>query len=441
MNHTQEEKIMSSTRINFFGKGLLYSALFITSTSLQASGFQTSYHSVSSFSRGLGGAGVSGDDLADFYYNPAALSMYSRGNWQASFGVGNFENDYKDKGSTRSPLGPSDGPEEGIDEDLLNISGQYIPKTFLQGDNIQFGLFLGNAFGNQTEYSDDWIGRYHATESSLRAYDLSPTISFAVGKKTNLGLALSIQHSTAEISQALIIPTMADGDAKVEGDDTAFGWAIGIVHELENATLGFSYRSNVKHTLDGDLTIKDTPTLDGKYSAKAELDLPETVYLSARFGFDNYKKWGLYWTSRWTRWSRNEELKIEVSDPNIGDSVTPQNWNDTWLHGLGLSYRYNEKTLLRFGLTVDETPIPDDENRTPRQPEGDRQWISFGLSRTLDKGGVIDIGINHQIIDDGDIDNTATILSNPIVVDDNLYGTYEDGSFTLLGIQYRKMIK
>jgi len=422
---------------------LLIIVLYFSPAALNASGFQSSYHSVSSFSRGLAGAGVSGDDLADFYYNPAALSLYSPGNWQAYLGGGPFENDFKNKGSTRSFGGPSDGIDDGIDEDILAGSAQWIPKEFLQGDNFRFGIFFGNAFGNENEYDENWIGRYHAIKSSLRVYDLSPTVSFTIGKKkkTSVGITVSIQRSTAEISRALIVPTMPDGKATVEGDDTAFGIGFGLIHEIKNATLGVSYRSRVKHTLEGDLTIEGTPTLDGKYSAKADLDLPETVYLSGKFGFKNHKKWTLYWTSRWTRWSRNEELKIEVSDPAISDSITPQDWDDVWLHGIGTSYQYSEKLKLRFGLTVDQTPIPSAELRTPRQPEGDRKWISFGISHAFDNGGVLDVGFNHQIIGDGDIDNTATILESPFTVTDTLTGTYSDGSFNLLGIQYRKMIK
>lgn len=316
-----------------------------------------------------------------------------------------------------------------------------IPEEFLQQDNIRFGLFLGNAFGNETNYDDDWIGRYHATESSLRVFDLSPTISFPIGKKTHMGIALSIQHSTAELRQALIVPTLPDGKAKVDGDDTALGFAFGFVHEMDNVTLGFSYRSSVKHTLEGDLTIRDTPTADGKYSAKAEIEFPETVYLSGKFAPKSHQDWTLYWTSRWTRWSRNDELKIEVDDPAIGDSITPQDWEDVWLHGIGVSYQYNDNLKFRFGLTVDETPIPDAEHRTPRQPEGDRKWISFGLSHIFKGGGVLDVGINHQIIEDGDINNTAPILDTPFTVTDTLSGTYNDGSFTLLGIQFRKKIK
>ena len=430
---------------NFYRKIVLigfivFPALLVFSASTGASGFQTSYHSVSSFSRGLGGAGVSGDDLADFYYNPAGLSVYSPGNYQASLGIGKFSNDFVDKGSSNSLFGPSDGPEQGIDETLPNFSGQWVLPNFLSNDDIRFGIFIGNAFGNEVGYDDDWIGRYHATVSSLRAWDISPTMSFPISKdkKTQMGIALSIQYSTAEIGQALFIPTMSDGHTIVDGDSTALGYAIGLTHEFDNATLGISFRSKMEHDLEGDLTIKDTPTLDGKYSASAKLVLPETVYLSAKFAVDNNKNWNMYWTSRWTNWSRNEELRIKIDDPRFSDSVTPQDWNDTWLHGLGVSYQYSPDMLWRVGFTVDQTPIPSAELRTPRQPEGDRKWISFGFSRTVDKVGVFDVGINHQIIDDGDIDNTRTILESPLTVTDNLKGTYEDGSFTLLGIQYRR---
>ncbi len=430
---------MRSTPKTLFNAGLSLLLAGGLPASLHASGFQTSYHSVASFSRGLGGAGVSHDDLADMYYNPAGLSLYEPGTIQFSVGYGSFSNEFENNGSTNSfpAPGPSTGDEDGIDENIPNISFQWIPEKFLQSDDMQFGVFVGNAFGNQTEYDDDWIGRYHAIKSSLRVLDVSPTISYSINDQTRVGVALSVQFSDAELSNALIVPTMADGKATVTGDDTAFGLAFGLVHRLPNATLGVSYRSKVSHTLDGKLEIEGTPTSDGKFDAEADLDLPETVYLSASFDLPQYPKWNLYWTSRWTRWSRNEELKVEVEDP-IGDSITPQEWDDVWLHGIGVSYQYTDNTKFRFGITVDETPIPNEELRTPRQPENDRTWISFGLSHDFRDGGVLDVGINHQMIDDGEIDNTDTILTSPFTVTDTLKGDFEDGDFTLLGVQYRK---
>lgn len=434
-----------------FRSGLLFYLIIATFLAArvvpsQASGFQTSYHSVSSFSRGLGGAGVGGDDLADIYYNPAALNSYRPGSWQIYFGYGRIENDFRNDGSTRSvgPVTfPSDGVEEGINEPTPSFSYVWIPQDFLQSDAYRFGLFFGNVYGNNNTYSADWMGRYHALQSKLLVVDISPAMSFRLGEKTSAGLSLSIQMSKAELSQAQIVPDgvggfLPDGRSAVEGDAIGYGIGLGLVHEVGNAVLGISFRSSVKHELDGNLEITGTP-IDNEYSARAELDLPETVYLSARYDFPSNSKWSLYWTSRWTNWSRNRELRVEI-DGVAEDSVTPQAWKDTWLHGFGLSYRYRDTWKFRFGLTADQTPIPDAEHRTPRLPEGDRRWISFGFSRAVFKNGLLDVGYNHQMLDDGVINNTKSDLVPGGGINDTLSGAYENSVVNILGIQYSHAI-
>jgi long-chain fatty acid transport protein len=449
MNSTidQGRIVMQSSRPGLLFIELMCLVLLFTSASSQASGFQSSFHSVSSFSRGLGGAGVSGDDLADIYYNPASLSLYKPGSWQVYFGYGSIENEFNNKGSSRSVLGtssPSDGDVQGIDEPTPGFSFVYIPETFLQGESHRFGMFFGNVYGNNNSYDSDWIGRYHAIDSKLLVLDFSPTLSFQISENTSAGIALSIQMSKAELSQAQIVPDgsggfLSDGKSTVEGDDTAIGIGFGLVHKAGNATLGFSFRSGVEHKLEGDLKITGTP-VDNKYSANAELDLPETVYLSAKFDFDSYEKWNLYWTSRWTNWSRNKELRVEI-DGLSADSVIPQDWDDTWLHGVGVSYQYNDTWKFRFGLTVDETPIPNAELRTARLPEGDRKWVSLGFSKAVGSNGLLDVGFNHQILDDADINNTKQDLVPTGAITDTLSGTYEDGEVNIIGVQYSYDIK
>lgn len=102
--------------------------LSLSSTNILAAGFQTSFHSATSLSRGLGGAGVQGDDMADIYYNPAGTTLYSNGQKQGYLMVGDFSNRFTNTGSTQTLNGitlPGTGQSGGIDESVVGMSYQY----------------------------------------------------------------------------------------------------------------------------------------------------------------------------------------------------------------------------------------------------------------------------------------------------------------------------
>jgi hypothetical protein len=55
--------------------------------------------------------------------------------------------------------------------------------------------------------------------------------------------------------------------------------------------------------------------------------------------------------------------------------------------------------------------------------------------------GLLDVGFNHQILDDADINNTKQDLVPTGAITDTLSGTYEDGEVNIIGIQYSYAIK
>ncbi len=76
--------------------------------------------------------------------------------------------------------------------------------------------------------------------------------------------------------------------------------------------------------------------------------------------------------AEWTEWSSFDELTVEFDSG--GQSTTTENWDDTWAFSVGANYQLNREWMLRAGLGVDESPVPDSEHRTPRVPDADRQW-------------------------------------------------------------------
>ena len=96
-------------------------------------------------------------------------------------------------------------------------------------------------------------------------------------------------YGEGELTREVVIPNAnpaltAFGSSTMTGDGWAYGWTIGAIWKpVENTTLGLSYRSSVKHSLEGDAQIDLTAPVANQLSEKAKLDItfPEQVEFSA----------------------------------------------------------------------------------------------------------------------------------------------------------------
>ena len=278
------------------------------------------------------------------------------------------------------------------------------------GTNMAWGIGINAPFGLTTEYEDGWIGRYYALTSEIVTVNINPSFAYRVNPKFSIGFGVNYQTIDAELSQAVDfgstclalqsagtipfgtcaafnqVPQSNDGIAKVEADDDAFGWNVGFLWESNpNFRIGFNYRSELSYDLEGDnvVTTPDPATalfasLIGvtNSGAKASADLPEIMSLS--FWWQAATKWEVMFDATQTGWSSVPELRIEF-DNGSPDSVVTLGLDDTIKYALGATYDGGPKWALRFGLALDETPVPSVELRTPRLPDEDRTWYTLGV--------------------------------------------------------------
>jgi long-chain fatty acid transport protein len=105
----------------------------------------------------------------------------------------------------------------------------------------------------------------------------------------------------------------------------------------------------------------------------------------------------------WTNWSRFKELRVKF-DSGLADSVTTENWDDTWRYSAGVNYNPSESWVLRAGVAYDEEAIPDAEHRTPRIPGADRTWVAVGTGYKINDRFSFDLGYAHLFVADAKID-------------------------------------
>ena len=95
--------------------------------------------------------------------------------------------------------------------------------------------------------------------------------------------------------------------------------------------------------------------------------------------------------------------------------------------------------MLRAGAAFDQSAV-DDNHRTPRIPDNDRKWVSFGASYAFSKKMSVDVGYSRLFISDGKVnlsagtspyDNNATrgSLTGTIKADINILGAQLRYSF------------
>jgi long-chain fatty acid transport protein len=418
-----------------------------------SSGFAIVEQSVSGLGTAFSGVAAVAEDASTLFFNPAGLTRLK--GQQAVLGLHyikpktEFSDDDSeiDSGSSLSPaltggafvaLSGSDGGDGGEDA--------FVPNAYYAAnlDNgWAFGIGVNAPFGLATEYADGWQGRYHALRSEVQTVNINPSLAYKVNDHLSLGAGFNAQKLTAELSNAIDFGTIGfatvassvplfgapdpawmqnrDGKVVLKADDWAYGYNLGLLVEADEETrLGLAYRSRMEYTAKGnaDFTVPSTitgnSTVDGGLQAmfadsgaKAEMTLPDSLSVSIYHRFTD--RLALMADVTWTNWSVFKELRVEFDNPLKADSVTSYNWNDSWRYSLGGSYDASESLTLRAGVAFDETPIPDDESRTPRIPDEDRFWTSVGACYRFTENLKADFAYAHLFVSDSKIDRQAGV--------------------------------
>ncbi len=459
-------------RLRVFKCVLLAGLLAAWSSSALASGFAIIEQSVSGLGTAYAGGAASAEDATTIFYNPAGMTLLEGQQVVAGVHViipsAKFSND----GTTNAlgqPISGGDGGDGGVVKPVPNLY-----YTANLGNGLVVGLGVHAPFGLATDYNKDWVGRYHAVKSSVETININPSVAYKVNEHLSLGAGVSAQYidvnltsmvdyglsaysTVGEALQAAIAggapvatitflnnaltalqtaPSNPDADvyADMKADDWGYGYNLGVLYEFDqDSRIGMSYRSEIKHTLKGDV---DFSAQNAAYLASVGLDasadfpdqdLSGKITLPAMASLSGYHRFNPQWAVMadisWTQWSSFKELVIKF-DGDLPDSVTTENWKDTWRYSVGTTYTPNEQLVLRLGLAYDETPIPSSRHRTPRIPGNNRFWTAIGAGYQIIDGLNLDVAYAHLFVKDAKIDKTLADEEN--LGRGNLVGKYEN---------------
>lgn len=368
-----------------------------------AGGFQLSDHSITSLGRNHAGYGVVGDDASAVQFNPAGLTLLKQR--QAQFGLtfNSIDAEVEDNGSTGVAAigGGSSNREDDGTPNLASAPNAYYVHPV--NDRLVLGIGLTAPFGTDTDYNDNFFGRFNGTETELVIIDINPSFGYKVNDVISIGGGISYQTFDVTLNSALSFGSV-DGDFEADGDSEDFGFNIGVTFNLpDNSRIGLSYRSEIEHDIDVDTTIT-TPLGSTDSEASADFISPATAYL----GYYKPLSENYFLTAgiRWTEWSVFEEIRIDF-DNDTADAVTEIDWENSFTYAIGLDGRINDKWSWRTGVSFTETPVPDD-TRSVRTVDSDRTSISVGATYKLSKKLTLDFAYRYINFDKGDIDQLVT---------------------------------
>ena len=386
---------------NNFKKLTLAAAVAAVTFASQANagGYQINEQSVSGQGYGHAGRSSNVNDATIVFGNPAGMSFLDR----AQFTVGgtylNVKTDIDNAEYTPMLSGTGGSTAEG---DM--VPGSFIPFAFYAhpvNEKLAFGFGVYAPFGSKTDYEDSFAGRTFGTLTEVTVASAQPTVSYRFNDQWSVGAGVTYNQVDGKLHRQAPTPLApglnAELDSRVEGDDEAWGYNLGVIYQpVPETTFGLTYRSKVDYNLEGDFSAS-SPVLDqlgvGSITDTASLDLttPETVNFSLTQQMTDRLK--LMFGAPWVRWSQFDEILVEGSQ---GNTITqePQNYENAWAFASGGEYQLTPTLALRAGITLDFTPT-NDNDRSVRIPSDDRRIFSVGAGWTPVDDFTVDVAYSY----------------------------------------------
>lgn len=410
---------------NNFKKLTLAAAVAAVTFASQANagGYQINEQSVSGQGYGHAGRSSNVNDATIVYGNPAGMSFLDRAQITAGGTFLSVDTDISNVSASQSS--PAFLPATGGLTDTLPVTGtndgDMVPGTLIPfafyahpvNEQLAFGFGVYAPFGSKTEYEDSFQGRNQGNYTEVRVVTAQPTVSYRFNEQWSVGAGITYNQVEGELRRQVPVATplgLSEVDSRVEGDDEAWGYNLGIIYQpVPETTLGLTYRSKVDFNLEGNFTA-NSPVLDqlgiGTVTDTAALDLttPETVNFSLTQQMsDNLK---LMFGASWARWSRFDQILV-TGDERGEITNEQQNYSNAWAFSTGGEYQLTPTLALRAGVTLDFTPTQD-ATRSVRIPSDDRRIFSIGAGWSPTPDLTLDVAYSYLTERSTQVDQTKT---------------------------------
>jgi long-chain fatty acid transport protein len=384
-----------------------------------------------SIDMGMAGAGAASraDDAATAFSNPAGLTYLPTG-FAANLGAAAalpsiyFHGNATSGGTPIAGNNGHNGGHEGL-----------IPHIFLKydlTDRLKGGLAVTVPFGNMVKYNSDFYGRYTpgGIETAAVSADINPSLAYKITPRFSVGAGISVQWFQSIFANAinqsalLGVSGIPDGFARFKGDDWGVGWNAGILAEPWDGTrIGFTYRSRVKHRIEGNINFQSVAgPLSGVFAtqhATANISLPASTTFSVTHKLN--EKLSLSGEFQWTQWSTFQSSDLH-GDAGLVIPVA-QRYRDSFFGAIGAIYHLSPALALRGGLAYDGSPITNGF-RLAGLPDQDRYVAAVGVSYKLHDAMTLEGAYTHFLAQKASMNESVNNM-------DALGTTQLNGSYTV----------
>lgn len=411
-----------------------FACVLAASAGLVADGWKIQVQGAKLLGSSYAGRSVFAEDASAVWFNPAGLPELGRG-WTLTAGAPlvTYQLLFRDAGSSSLLGQPLRGPATPDGGTTALVPHIYLAKGL--SDRWRFGFGFNAPYGLGTNYGEDWIGRYHATETRLSVFNLNPTVAVRLNDRVSAGFGLDFQRSTATLANMIdfgsvgaafglpLTPQGHDGRVQFKGYDWAAGWNAGLLYQGGRERIGASFRSRIDHALRGeaDFTVPVEAaalTQGGQLFADSQatvvLPMPAEVSVSASHRLTD--AWTLLGDVTWTDWSVFQTLRLDFDNPAQPAVEQNASWDDSVRVALGARVGLGHRWVVRTGAAYETTPVPD-ATRTPRLPERHHTWLSGSASYVAGRRWAFDVNFSHLLTPDAPIrltDPAAGVLAGSV---------------------------
>ena len=258
------------------------------------------------------------DDSSAVAFNPAGLSQLRDNRLSLQGTLCNSSTEHE------SPSGDTTDSE-----DEWQLVPSFFATTDLKQENLGLGFGVTVPNGLSSRWGDDSFARYVATYSDLQVVDIGPAVGVRFADRWRVGAGLDYYYSQATLKRMVDVgaaagaPGAMDVESTLEGDGSAWGFNVGAICELNpRHRVAATYRYPYQVEYDGDLSMAGT-----KSDLTATIDFPTVVVLG--YAYRPTEKWTFEFDLDWTEWNKVDDIHIDMDDPALPDSDSPEDLENT----------------------------------------------------------------------------------------------------------------
>ncbi|MGB1238675.1 MAG: OmpP1/FadL family transporter [Pseudomonadales bacterium] len=402
---------------------LVTAILLASSSSVFAAGYQLKEQSAEGQGNSFAGQTAKAYDASTVFFNPAGMSRLERDQIQGNLTYIAPTADYLHGSFSGANTPFSETNQDG------GVSA-FVPASYgvwKLNEKMHFGFAINAPFGLSTEYDRDWVGANANVKSEITTINLAPSLSYKVTPKFSVGASLQIEKAEGELTREVTTGLNTSTPSILQADDIGFGYTLGALYQYsDKGRIGFNYRSQVKHDLEGTVNIVGV----AKFDASTDLTLPAVA--SVGIFHEVGERWELLADISWTGWSSFDKLVIEENSPQSVADIEFF-WSDTIFTSIGANYKYSDDLKLKFGIAYDQSAA-NDKYRTAGIPDADRIWASVGASYDLSKDATVHFGYSHIFGKGAKVSDSRTSAALPVSYSGNFDSSVDILS---LGIDYK----